>query len=270
MMKRIKVFLKNKLILFVILLTVVFIFLLFYFSIYRVRQNVGVYVSGIVFRNIIYPNTGLFWLPYWLSDSIKENDKDYSSIGGLNAEVLAKETFQDKLNGEQVNLVLKLNSIKTRTGQLLYKNKPLTIGSIIPITLARANINLMITDINANFPEVKRKKIKINTYVKDLDPWLAESLVRESEIKSNKGETLIKLIDSKIEFAKENGVAASGQMVETMNKTKREIKATLELLVNEKNGKFYFLDILQIRPGQNIYVPWSTGDMNMTITEVLN
>ena len=241
-----------------------------YFVYFRFRSNAIVFVSGTLVKNLNYPNTDIYWVPFWQADAITQGDKEYSPTGALNAEILDKESIPGRLNGQQVNLFLSIKAIKDRTGLLLYKNKPLSVGGIIELRLPKTTVNFLITDISKTRPQVKTRKIFLDTYVKELEPWQSGLLMNGSEIKNNKNEVLAKIIDIKIDFARVIGENDYGQTFETVNRLKREVKVKVELSVSEKYGNYYFFGINKISPNQEINFSWNDGEYLHQIVSVSN
>ena len=61
----------------------------FYF--YRFRKSENSVVSGVLVKNLNYPTGDIYWVPFWVGNSISEGDKEFSPVGFKNAEIVKKE-----------------------------------------------------------------------------------------------------------------------------------------------------------------------------------
>lgn|SRR3990167_3368112 len=245
-------------------------FAVFYFLFYKIRSQATVYLSTVLIKSLNISNVPAYWVPYWVADSINEGDKEISSLGQVNAEVIDKTAYEDRLYGEFVQLVVKVNVTKNKSGVYLYKNKPLKAGLIIELNLNRVDSDAMIISIDQSVPEYKYKKIVFSSVFREIEPWLAEMVKIGSSIKNSKGKVVARLKNKEIRIAEVPIETSSGTVAVSKNRLKRDMYATVEVLTKVKNGYYYFRDIEQIKVNENIYISWPEGELYHHINEILS
>lgn len=257
------------------LLAVLFLlgFALLYFLYFRVRNQADVYVGLTVTRGINIPvNAAYNWIPYWLADSILKGDKEISPLGGLNAEVLDKQSYESSFYGKNVYLLLQIKAIKDRSGVYLFKNKPLSVGASIDLKLTKTQIQGLVTYVGSEKPKYQINKLKVTLHGKAVDTWIADSLQVGSEITDNKKQMIAKVLDKKVSTATSLATVSqdlsADRSIVTYDKNQRDLQVTVELLAKKINGIYYYAETQKVKADELLFLPFKEVSLNLPITSV--
>ena len=246
---------------FILLVLFLLGFALLYFLYFRARNQAEVYVGLSVTRGSNIPiNASYNWIPYWLADAISEGDQEISPLGGLNAQVLDKESYESSFYGKNVYLLLKVNAIRDRSGIYLFKNKPLSVGAPIDLKLTKAQIQGLVTYVGSQKPKYEYKKLRVGLSGLNAEWWIGETIKTGSIIRNSKGEEIAKVISIKI-------LPASGSLI-TADRNKRDIEVTLDVLTKKIDDNYFFAETQKVKVDENLFLPLKVGSINFPITSV--
>lgn len=245
-------------------------FALLYFLYHRQRSQAWVYVSVSLVRpqnlslNIAYNS-----VPYWVGNSIFIGDREQNLLGSVGAIVEDKESFDWFTFGQAVNLVLKVNASRDRTGVYLYKNKPLLIGSILDLKLSKTQAQGLITHISLQKTDSQKYQFVITIRGKQIEPFIADNIKIGDEIINNKNETIAKVIDKKSTPAEVRTDTAAGVSLVSFDNTKRDLVVTIQIKADKFNDVYYFAGSQKVKVNEVIYLPFKSVALNYPITSVI-
>lgn len=255
-----KKYLKN---LNLLILAVLFLlgFAILYFLYFRARNQAEVYVGVSVTRGANIPISAIYnWVPNWLDESISIGDQEISPLGGLNAVVLDKESYEASFYGKYIYLLLQINAIRDRSGIYLFKNKPLSVGAPIDLKLSKAQISGLVTYVGNEKPKYEYKKLRVKISGLNAEWWVGDAIKVGSVIKNSKGDEIAKAINKRVS-------QASGSLI-TADRNKRDIEVTVELLTKKIDGNHFFAETQKVKVDENLFLPFPEGSLNLPITSV--
>lgn len=218
-----------------------------YFIYNNLRNKVELYVTVKLGRDPA---------PYWVANAVSEGDREMSPFGSVIAEVIDKESFEAGGVGRDVYLLLKLKTVKDRSGQYIYKYKPLSIGSGIDLRLKTTQWWVIIVDVQEKPPVYKYKKITITVLGKQTDKWIADGLKIGATAENNKGHVIAKVLDKKVRPAEVRVDTTSGVAAVSYDETKRDLEAIIEILAKERSGIYYFAENYKVKVDEQITIPF--------------
>ncbi len=236
-------------------------FAILYFLYFRARNQVEVYVGLSVTRGSNIPVSAIYnWVPNWLDNAVTVGDQEVSPLGGLNAVVLDKESYEASFYGKYVYLLLKINTIKDRSGIYLFKNKPLSVGASIDLKLSKAQISGLVIYIGDEQPIYEYKKLLVKVTGLSSEWWMGDAIKIGSVIKNNKGEEIAKVISKKVSLA-------SGSLI-TVDRNKRDVEATVELKVRKVDETYFFAETQKVKVDENLFLAFPEISLNLPIISV--
>lgn len=253
---------------------ILLLFSVVYFLYRQFRTQSAVYISVSLIRPTnISVNILSNSVPYWVGNSISIGDKEINPLGGVNAEVVSKDSFEALNYGQFVNLLLKVNAVRDRSGIYLYRNKPLSVGSLIDLKLTNTQTNGMITYIGLNKPEIRGDKLNVTLYTENEVKWKTDNLKKGSEIKDTGGNVIAQITDISTGPVKNTGYFTSGSLnpvfISGISSDRVNAKITVELKARQVGEVYYFMDSQKVKAGENIILPFSEITLNYPITGVV-
>ena len=234
---------------FIALIILLLGFSFFYFFYTRVRNQEELYVTIAAGKNSTSkPDTSFNWLPYWLADSIEIGDKDVNPLGGSNMIVVEKNSYEAGYYGQNVYLLLKMKAVHDRSGIYLYKNKPLSVGSVIDLNLTKTQVQGLVIKVDKEKPNYTYKKLKVTLHQKAVNREIADSLKVGSEIKDNKKMILAVLLDKQI------APPISSSLY--LDSSQRSLKVTVELLVKKIDDNYYYAETSKVKVNEWLFLPF--------------
>ena len=70
-------------------------------------------------------------------------------------------------------------------------------------------------------------------------------------------------------MAEVSGETDTGRIVAMVDPLKRDMEATIEILVKEIEGEYYFQDLSKVKVNQSVFIPWNEGDLNHSIRSIV-
>lgn len=236
-------------------------FSLLYFLYFRARNQADVYVGLSVTRGANIPVNAIYnWVPNWLDNAIEVDDREISPLGGLNAVVLDKESYEASFYGKYVYLLLKINAIKDRSGIYLFKNKPLSVGSPVDLKLTKAQISGLVTYVGNEKPKYEYKKLLVKLKGLKEDWWIGDAIKIGSVIKDNKEEEIVRVTSSK--------VSPAGGSLLNIDPNKSDVEVTVELKVKEVDNNYFYAETQKVKVDENLFLPFKEVSLNLPITSV--
>ena len=226
----------------------VVLYVMFFYSYNRFKNREQVYVVAVMGGggNIEVA------VPYWVADAINVGDKDLGVFGQINAEVIDKESYEGGGQGKHVVLIMKVNTTKDRSGQYLFKNKPLALNWWLETRLGSTSYGVTVIYLDKNPPHFEKKLLRVVVRRKNDEIFYADNIKVGNEMKNNKGEIMAKLIDKKVTPAEVRSETAGGQAVVSYDQSRRDMELTVDLLAKKINETFYFAEIKKIKLGETI------------------
>lgn len=238
-----------------------------YFAYFRLSRREILY-AGVALVKTINVQEPFFWQPQWLDATINVSDKDISTLGRVNAEIIDKESVEAESYGRYIHLLLKVEAIHTRTGEYQFKNKPLAVGNIIQLKFPKNSFYAYVQTLGEKKPDIKKRRVRVMTIFKEVEPYLESWIKVGNEVKNNKGEIIAKVVEKTTNQTRKEVHTASGQIVAATNPLKKEVYVALEILVKEEDGQLYFTDTFKVKPNEQIFVPWPSGKLYHYIISV--
>lgn len=122
-------------------------------------------------------------VPHWVVDPINQGDVEYSPNGTPMATIERIQSL-DHINSSVMALVtVRLRgyrNLKTRT--FMFRNTPITVGSFIQISPNSHTLSGQIIGIGDNLPESSVVTKPITLRVRNVDPWVIESLKNHPQV----------------------------------------------------------------------------------------
>lgn len=253
-----------------IVLTLLLIaFAALYFLYYRQRSQAFLYASVTVMRPVNIPISAPYnWVPYWIANSININDVEKSTLGSLNAIVLDKTAYEGQGYGQYVYLLLKINSVKDRSGVYLYKNKPLVVGAILDLKLSNTQTQAMVTYLGTTPPDYKYKKIILSMKGRSWESWVVDSIKEGNEIKDSKGKTIVKITNVKSGPAEVRSDSSLGQAKVSYDQTRKDFTIKVELVARDDNGTYYFEEGQKVKVAESLYLTFAQNNLSPQISSI--
>lgn len=249
---------------------IIFSFLLFtsfYFFYHRYKKTTNVYAAILLIQSrnsVLYSTTSPMWLPYWYADSIAVGDKDVSSLGGVNAQVISKEAYGTFTYGKNIYLVLKMNAVKDRSGVYLYKNKPLLVGSVMNLNLNKVQTDATIIYVGSKLPVYPKRKIRINIKSLQSYSWEAQEVKVSDTIIGPDSQIIARIISKKdlptIPLSV-NYESNTDEFIYTSDTERQNFEIVVDLEAEEIGDSYYFEKTQNLKIGNYINLPFN----NLTV-----
>lgn len=242
-----------------------------YFFYHQQRSSTNLYISIMLTRpQTLAVNAPFNWVPYWMGEAIHIGDRDINPLGGVNAEVVEKESIESVAYGSVVTLVLKVNAIRDRSGVYLLRNKPLAVGSTVDLHFTSAQATGYITYMGRDIPEKNLIKLRVKVKVRSVDQSVADTVKIGSEVRDSKGMVLAKIIDKKVTQAEvpATSTLSGGVTKLSYDSSLQDLAVTMDLMTSKRNDSYYFTETQRIKVNEIVYVPFPEEAANAPITSV--
>lgn len=245
-------------------------FALFYFLYNQQRSQAEVFVKVNLIRSKDIPiyDAPYNWIPHWIGEAITSGDKEINPLGGVTVEVIAKEILEGRYHGQFVYLLLKVKAIKDRSGVYLFKNKPLSVGSVVDLKLSKAQVQGSVIYIGVASPQYETKKLVVTLKGKQIEPWIADNIRIGTTLVDNKGLILAEVLDKKVTLAEVRSDTAAGQALVTYDRLKRDLEVKVEILANKIDKTYYFAEFQKVKIDENLYLPFKEVSLSYPIISI--
>ena len=250
----------------------------FYYLYHRIRTQKELYVSVSLLkpRELIF-NAPLNWLPFWIAKSVAVGDREVSPLGAVNAQVIQKDTYDSvstigNVSGQFVYLLLKMNAIRDRSGIYLFKNKPLSIGSVIDLKLSSTNAQGLVTGVFDKLPKYEYKKMTVVLKGKQLDSSLVANIKAGQSILFKDALPLVKILTVNISGSSTSELrseSVSGRPILAFDQTKKDVDLTAEILVKKIDADYYYTEQQKVKVGEWLQLPFSEVTLSLPISSII-
>lgn len=240
--------------------------LIFAFLFFRKSSNITVTVK-VGDEDFYSPYNPKWYTPSttktWLADLFYEGQKEKDGLGKIKAEVLDVFSYYKTQNEKNVLLKIRLNTVYEKASNTHnYKGVSILIGSKIKLNLDQIYVNGTIVEVE-NFPlKWKKQKIIVETQIIDNNPvylgtsgtdiYLANAININQEVKDNKGNTIIKIVDKKVKPAQKIVTNANGQVLLKFDPVKKDVFLILEINALVINNQYFLFEDVPIKIGYEI------------------
>lgn len=243
-------------------------FSIFYFFYHQTKNQEEVYFLA----SISNPSSGVNNLiSNWIAEAIEVGDKEVTSLGETTAQVVESEEYEAGSSNKSVFLLLKAKVGKDRSGTYLYKSKPLLVGGVVQIKLAKTQFDALVTYIGKNPPQYKKEKLRIVLKGTQIDASIADNIKVGSIIRDNKGETVAQVIDKKLSPAipvilrYESG---SNRFVFSSDTDRKDFEVTVDIMTMKIGDYNYYARTQRVKVGDGLYLPFKEVSFGGTIISV--
>lgn len=232
------------------IVAICFILAIISFFIFYSRKSAVVYISTV--------NNFQDWpedtppSPYWISNSVKIGDKARDSFGGERAEVVGIDSSEWGGDRSFLRLRLKVNALYNKKTRIyLLEDQPLLIGNRLSLDIGKIHYEGVISYVGTNLDDFEKdyKLAEVNFASLKVLPWIASVYSTDFEVKNTQGESIFKIISSKIEPALQQVTTSNGTMLLKRDPYLKDVYFTAKLKVRCYQGTCYFNDIYPIRVG---------------------
>jgi hypothetical protein len=262
------------LILFGLMALIIFTVILFRKSTY-ITATVSVGDDSVVYGSWV--NTGP---KTWFANLFYKGEAEKDGLGRIEAEVLNVYSYDTGPNNKKVYIEVKLNSVYNSASRTYtYKGVPVLVGSTIKLNLDNVYAEGLITEVQGFPNDTQKQYIKISARVGDEETtflgtsatktYIADAINIGDVVKDNYGQVLIRVLNKQETLAKVSVTTSNGRIVESIDPTKKDVILTLQILAENVNGKYYFLNDIPILVDQMIPLNLPTISVFPTVTNFL-
>lgn len=178
-------------------------------------------------------------VPYWIANSVNIGDKDADPYGNVRALVVDKETYEGGGDGLFVQLILKVYTIKDKSGLYLFKNQPLSVGGKINLNFPKISQEAYIFSMEENPPKEAYKTLLVELETSSISDDLIDLINEEDKVTDSKGRILVKILRKGVENAPIRG-------------DDKIMKLSAEILTKKISNYFYFQENQKVKVGEVI------------------
>jgi len=225
------------------------------FFVFYSRENVTVYVSTV--------NEWSEWLedpmppPYWLSNALKVGDKAFHTSGGELAEIIGIENTDWGGQRRFSRLNLKAKALyNVRSKVYLLKEQPLFVGGTLTLNFKGVQYRGVITYVGTTpeFPESKLSRARLEVFIPEVYPWLAETYNKDYVVKDTNGLEIFRIISSRIIPTERSIVTDDGRILRRSDPYYKDVYFVAEAQVRCQEGTCYYNDTFPLRIGAHIRI----------------
>jgi len=258
----------------------VFASLYYFYKSFRNSQEIYVEVAVVRGQNAAYSTGSSLYsislqaVPVWLSDSISLGDTDGSPLGGVNAEVIGKMTLEGPSSYRFVTLLVRVNSVKDRSGVYLYKNKSLLVGSVLELNLSRTKVYGLVTGINEDKTyEKDLQELNVVVQGRFIEPFIAQKIEVGDKITDDQGNVLGEILEFRQTRSPVSPLTYSNYAGKTLLSPETDA-VDIEVKIRLKAGKigenYYFFPSQKVKAGESIYLPFKKVSLYYPISGIEN
>ncbi|MFC1711929.1 DUF4330 family protein [Patescibacteria group bacterium] len=248
------------LILFVVIISLAF---LAYFFLRRTKHlEVTVKITD---KSILYAFSNP---PNWFSEYFQVGMIAKDGLGRKAAEVKKVFRYDVWPNAKAVYLTVDLKADYSKSSdKYSYEGKPLIVGSPIKIEFSRILVEGLITHIEGFDDVGENKEMLVETQIMwqnetfpetyGVPSYIPDNINIGDEVKDSRGNTVITIVDKKVEPAKKLVTDSRGNVFIRHDPLKKDVFLTLKLNVKEihneiNDNEYYLFDDIRIMVGQDI------------------
>ncbi len=191
---------------------------------------------------------------YWLADTYKIGASAYNSWGTKEAEIIDLEVLEDRGTLKSALLTLRLLTKRNNKQHLImFRNKPLSVGSYLVINSEDVIISGLVTSVNKKRSKLQEKIIEITITGEDL--WVADSINIGDVGTNSKLEPIVEILSKKVETASNTLLLENNVPIYLRNNPNLvDITLTIKIMVNEEDGLLIYREGQVIKVDEKLYL----------------
>lgn len=228
--------------------------------------------------SIVYgPNLGT---RTWFSQMFYQGMKEKDGLGGITAEVTEIRSYDTSPTHKDIYLFFKLKTVYNRaSNQYTYKGKPVLVGSTIRLYLERLLVDGLVTYVEGIKDPRENKTLIVEAQVREETPVFSETAgVREyiataiqagDEIRDNQGNTIVKILEKRVEDAKKTVVTADGRVLLGTDPMRKDIYLKLQIQAIKIQDRYFLFDDVPLLIGVGVPINSPNYSIYPEITKFL-
>lgn len=217
----------------------------------------------------------------WFSELFHKGMKEKDGLGKVKAELLDIFSYEKVPDRITVYLTTKLKVVYNRASNIYtYKGNSVLIGSGIKVNFDNLLVEGLITDIEGVSDKRERRLITVEAQIREENStylgtsgtraYIADAIKVGEEIKDNKGNTMIKILNKKVEPAKKVVVTSDGRIMLKIDPVRKDVYLTLEINALKIGERYFLLNDIPIVIDYGIPINTSTASVFPTITKFVS
>lgn len=251
----------------------------------------GIFVAYTFFRKSTYvvatvkvgSESVLWWdkgsTNAWFHQYFREGNKELDGFGGVVAEVLHVRSYDTAPNQKAVYVTVRLKVVFNRASdQFTFRGKPVLIGSTVRLHLDRLLAEGLVTAIEGvenqtTFHKtiVEAKLIENNAVylgTEGVNIYRAEALNVGDEIKDSQNNTVIKILQKRVEDAETVVTTSNGLLLKQRHPVKKDVYYRLEVNAQQIGDRYYVFDDVPLLVGEVIPLNIETAFLTPVVTSI--
>lgn len=199
----------------------------------------------------------------WFSQLFYAGMQEKDGLGITRAEVLRVHSYNVSPNRKALYLTIKIRSVYNRSsGQYAFKGFPVLVGSTMRLYLNKLLVDGLVTNVEGIIDPRTKKSLIVETQILDESPvfpetygvkeHIANALHVNDKVNDSLGNTIVTIVDKKVENAKKVVSTSNGQLVLQRDPLKKDVYLTLQIEATVINDKYFMFDDVPILVGQTI------------------
>lgn len=208
----------------------------------------------------------------WFSQLFYVGMKEKDGLGRTTAEILNIRSYDTSTNLRAVYANVKLKAIYNRaSNQYIFRGKPVLIGSTIRLYLDRLLVDGLVThfegvkDTREKHTLIAEAQIRDETTVypetSGTKDYVADALKVGEKITDLQGNTVIEILQKRVEDAKRVVVTNDGRVLIQSNPMRKDVYFTLRVQTIKIGSRYYVFDDIPVLIG--IGVPLNTSTISV-------
>jgi hypothetical protein len=215
----------------------------------------------------------------WFSHLFYVGMKEKGGLGDISAEVTDVYSYAISPGKEAVYLDVKLKTVFARSqNQHTYKGSPVLIGYPVKMYLDNVYVEGLVVDIEGvpdprekETLEVEAKLLDYNTKFLEttgVEEFIADAISEGDKAKDNKNNTIIKVVNKRVENAKKVVSDASGRILTQRLPDRYDVYLTLEVNAIKISDKYFVFDDFPISIGGGIPINTSFYTISPVVSKI--
>jgi len=208
----------------------------------------------------------------WFAQLFSQGMEETDGLGRVMAEVLSVRSYDTQPSRKAVYVTTKLNTVFSKSSnQYTFKGRPLLIGSTVKLNLDRLLVEGLITHVEGVKDARVKETIIVEAQIREETPtfpetsgtrdYIAQALIIGEEIKDSQENTIIKILDKRVENAKRVVTTSDGKVLVQTNPLRKDVFLTLEISAIKIGERYYLFDDIPILIGYGI--PFNTSTLSV-------
>lgn len=206
--------------------------------------------------------------------------REKDGLGRVSAEVLDVNSYY--LISTRVSLYLKakLRVVYSRANnQYSYKGTPVLVGSKIKLYLDDILVDALVTGIDGKEDPREKKTLIVEAEVREENStfletsgtkeYVADAIKVGDEERDSQGDTVIKILNKRVEPAKKVTTSADGRVFVQSNPLRKDVFLNLQINAVKVQGRYFIFDDVPILVDQGVPICTSTVCFYPTVTRII-